>query len=117
MHGGGVWKTALRLGLHGPRWHHGAMTASDQQFSLFDLDLDPVVEDRKSATTPAGRFSNFIVYVDESGDHGMQTVDPNYPLFVLAFCVFLQEALQRKGCPGAREVQVQPLRPRHRDPA
>lgn len=35
-----------------------------------------------------GRFSDFIVYVDESGDHGMRTLDPNYPVFVLAFCVF-----------------------------
>jgi hypothetical protein len=26
--------------------------------------------------------------VDESGDHGMDTIDPQYPLFVLAFCVF-----------------------------
>jgi hypothetical protein len=33
-------------------------------------------------------FSKYIVYVDESGDHGMQNVDSNYPLFVLAFCVF-----------------------------
>ncbi len=33
-------------------------------------------------------FSDYIVYVDESGDHGLQTLDPNYPLFVLAFCIF-----------------------------
>lgn len=33
-------------------------------------------------------FSDYIVYVDESGDHGMQSLDPNYPLFVLAFCIF-----------------------------
>jgi len=33
-------------------------------------------------------FSNFIVYVDESGDHGMQNLDPHYPVFVLAFCIF-----------------------------
>ncbi len=38
--------------------------------------------------TPPGPFSNFIVYVDESGDHGMESLDPNYPVFVLAFCVF-----------------------------
>lgn len=37
---------------------------------------------------PIGRYSDFIIYVDESGDHGMQTLDPNYPMFVLAFCVF-----------------------------
>ena len=34
------------------------------------------------------KFSNFIVYVDESGDHGMQTIDKKYPVFVLAFCIF-----------------------------
>lgn len=33
-------------------------------------------------------FSKYIAYVDESGDHGMETIDPQYPLFVLAFCVF-----------------------------
>lgn len=34
------------------------------------------------------KFSNFIVYVDESGDHGMLKTDDSYPMFVLAFCVF-----------------------------
>ena len=33
-------------------------------------------------------FSDYIVYVDESGDHGLQNLDPNYPIFVLAFCIF-----------------------------
>jgi hypothetical protein len=33
-------------------------------------------------------FSNYIVYVDESGDHNLQNLDPNYPVFVLAFCIF-----------------------------
>lgn len=33
-------------------------------------------------------FSEYIVYVDESGDHGLKTIDPNYPVFVLAFCIF-----------------------------
>ena len=30
--------------------------------------------------------SRYIVYVDESGDHG--PVSAEYPMFVLAFCVF-----------------------------
>ena len=34
------------------------------------------------------RFSDYIVYVDESGDHGMQSIDASYPVFVLALCVF-----------------------------
>lgn len=32
-------------------------------------------------------FSDFIVYADESGDHGMASIDPQYPIFVLTFCV------------------------------
>lgn len=31
---------------------------------------------------------DFIVYVDESGDHGLASIDPTYPVFVLAFCIF-----------------------------
>lgn len=34
-----------------------------------------------------GNFSDFIVFVDESGDHGLQNIDQGYPVFVLAFCV------------------------------
>ena len=34
------------------------------------------------------QFSDYIVYVDESGDHSLTAIDPNYPLFVLAFCIF-----------------------------
>ena len=37
---------------------------------------------------PVRRFSNYVAYVDESGDHGLETVDPHYPVFVLALCVF-----------------------------
>ncbi len=33
-------------------------------------------------------FSDYIVFVDESGDHSLASVDPTYPVFVLALCVF-----------------------------
>ena len=32
------------------------------------------------------RYSDYIVYVDEAGDHGPAT--PEFPVFVLAFCLF-----------------------------
>ncbi len=32
-------------------------------------------------------FSDYIVFVDESGDHTLPAVDPQYPMFVLAFCL------------------------------
>ena len=33
-------------------------------------------------------FGKYIVYVDESGDHSLKSIDDQYPIFVLAFCVF-----------------------------
>jgi hypothetical protein len=33
-------------------------------------------------------FGDYLVFVDESGDHGLARVDPGYPIFVLAFCLF-----------------------------
>jgi hypothetical protein len=32
-------------------------------------------------------FSDYIVYADESGDHSLTSIDPQHPVFVLAFCV------------------------------
>ncbi len=34
------------------------------------------------------QYSDYIVYVDESGDHGLNNIDPDNPIFVLAFCIF-----------------------------
>lgn len=33
-------------------------------------------------------FSDYLVFVDESGDHGLARVDPGYPISALAFCLF-----------------------------
>lgn len=32
-------------------------------------------------------FSDYIVYADESGDHGLVSIDPEYPIFALTFCM------------------------------
>jgi hypothetical protein len=42
----------------------------------------------ESASRPRPSFSNHIVYVDESGDHGLKAINPQNPIFVLAFCIF-----------------------------
>lgn len=34
------------------------------------------------------QWSDYIVYVDESGDHSLTRINPDYPVFVLAFCIF-----------------------------
>lgn len=36
-------------------------------------------------------FSDYLVFVDESGDHGLEAIDAGYPIFVLAFCVIRKE--------------------------
>ncbi|MCM5617185.1 DUF3800 domain-containing protein, partial [Xanthomonas hortorum] len=58
------------------------------QFSLplVHAESEPVTS--PPLATANAQYSNYIVYVDESGDHGLETLDPNYPVFVLAFCVF-----------------------------
>ncbi len=33
-------------------------------------------------------FSDYIIFADESGDHGTASVNPENPIFVLVFCIF-----------------------------
>ncbi len=37
-------------------------------------------------------FSDYIVYADESGDHSLTSIDPQFPVFVLAFCILKKAA-------------------------
>lgn len=32
-------------------------------------------------------FSDFVIFVDESGDHSLTSIDKEYPLFLLTFCI------------------------------
>ena len=38
-------------------------------------------------STSHERFSDYIIFVDESGDHGLDGIDPQFPMFALSFCV------------------------------
>ena len=44
----------------------------------------------KSAGAEA-EYSDYIIYADESGDPNARSIDNNYPVFVLNFCVFRKE--------------------------
>lgn len=37
------------------------------------------------------RYSDYVIYADESGDPNPASIDANYPVFVLNFCVFRKE--------------------------
>jgi hypothetical protein len=84
----------------------GASSESGQpeQFDLF-RNAEREETEIADSTPPRGRFSNFVVYVDESGDHGMQTVDPNYPMFVLAFCIFYKRHYCEKVVPALQKFK------------
>jgi Protein of unknown function (DUF3800) len=63
----------------------------DAQLPLFEVDPDSLPDPSSlpfELHHDASPFSKYIVYVDESGDHSLHSIDQNYPIFVLAFCVF-----------------------------
>jgi len=50
-------------------------------------------------------FSDYVVYVDESGDHSLTSIDEAYPVFVLAFCVFEVEAYVSQVVPALQRLK------------
>lgn len=49
--------------------------------------------------------SDYIVYVDESGDHSLDSINPEFPLFVLSFCVFQKEGYVSSVTPAIRKLK------------
>lgn len=52
-------------------------------------------------------YSDFIVYVDEAGDHG--SVSTEFPLFVLAFCIFRKKEYVSRVLPAIHELKFRHL--------
>ena len=50
-------------------------------------------------------FSDYIVYVDESGDHGLQRIDPNFPVFGLSFCIFKKADYTEQIVPAVQDLK------------
>lgn len=50
-------------------------------------------------------FSDYIVFADESGDHGLSAIDPSYPMFVLAFCIFRKDEYIESVCPEMQRLK------------
>jgi hypothetical protein len=51
------------------------------------------------------QFSDYIVYVDESGDHSLESIDINYPVFVLAFCIFHKKDYIEQVSPAVKKFK------------
>jgi hypothetical protein len=49
--------------------------------------------------------SDYVVYVDESGDHSLISIDEKYPVFVLSFCVFQKHHYSHVITPALRMLK------------
>jgi hypothetical protein len=60
---------------------------------------------QKEPTALSG-FSDYLIYVDESGDHLLSKADPEYPVFVLSFCIFQKEHYVTQVVPGLQRIKL-----------
>ena len=68
--------------------------------------LMATANDPSEDTPPAmSNFSDYVVYVDESGDHGLTKFDANFPVFVLNFCVFRKHEYVTGIVPALQEIK------------
>ncbi len=51
------------------------------------------------------KYSDYIVYVDESGDHSIESINERYPLFVLAFCIMRKDVYAHAISPSLRMLK------------
>lgn len=56
---------------------------------------------------PTVQHSDFIIYVDESGDHSLESIDPDYPVFVLSFCIFRKDDYVQRVTPAIRQLKFE----------
>jgi hypothetical protein len=50
-------------------------------------------------------LSDHVIFVDESGDHSLTSIDPQYPIFVLVFCIFQKDAYVRQVAPALQDFK------------
>lgn len=81
------------------------MSEPAAQYSLFESIEAMPVETPVAVQGGARRFSDFVVYVDESGDHSLASIDQAYPVFVLALCVFHKRHYAEKIVPAVQKFK------------
>ncbi len=50
-------------------------------------------------------FGNYIIYADESGDHSLTSINVEYPVFVLAFCIFRKADYSAVAVPQVQQLK------------
>lgn len=80
------------------------MTPSGTQYALFE-SVEPTPVEHAPKEPAARRFSDYVVYVDESGDHSLASIDKDYPVFVLALCIFHKRHYAEKIVPAVEKLK------------
>lgn len=79
-----------------------------RQLPLFEFANDDDFQSFKSESRPEvdqAAFSDYVIYVDESGDHSLESIDPDYPVFVLAFGIFHKRHYAEKIIPAIEKFK------------
>ena len=51
-------------------------------------------------------YSDYLIFADESGDHGLATIDPQFPLFALVFCMIAKDDYVNKIVPAIQQLKL-----------
>jgi hypothetical protein len=52
-------------------------------------------------------FSDYLVFVDESGDHNLARIDPQFPVFVLLFAIVAKDDYVERICPDLQRFKFE----------
>jgi hypothetical protein len=55
----------------------------------------------------AATFSDYLVFVDESGDHNLINIDPQFPVFVLLFAIIRKDDYVNRVCPDLQRFKFE----------
>ena len=80
------------------------MSTPGTQYALFE-SAEAIPVEQQPPESASRRFSDYVVYVDESGDHSLASIDPDYPIFVLALCVFHKRHYSEKIIPAVEKLK------------
>ena len=80
------------------------MASTGTQYALFE-SVEPIPVEQAPQESATRRFSDYVVYVDESGDHSLASIDKDYPVFVLALCVFHKRHYAEKIVPAVEKLK------------
>jgi hypothetical protein len=50
-------------------------------------------------------YGDYLIFADESGDHGLETIDPQFPLFALVFCMISKDEYVNQIVPSMQKLK------------